>query len=122
MLKYLDPKKQLSILYGYIFGDGSFELRKNRPHKITSATMSYSISHIIESILFRNNISFNVNRDTCYRYDKRNKDQYKITIIGAECEKFIECNIFNEIYSLKNNYNLFSRRIFVYIWIGLFLY
>ncbi len=102
-LRYINPKDQLYILYGYLFGDGSFNSK--RTGKITSNSISYKLSYFISSILYRNKISFNLNKQKVSRYNKKCNDQWSISILGKECLKIFNFNQdFEKVFSLKNNY------------------
>lgn len=110
-LRYIDPKKQMNILYGYLFGDGCFSITKKRKPKIVSTTTSSNLQHFIASILFRNKISFNYNLENVRkRKDYICNKQYKISILGKECHKIIKNNNFNKYFlKFKNNYQLFVK-------------
>lgn len=101
-LRYIDPTLQKNILMGYLFGDGCFSIE--RTGSITANSISYNLSYFISSILYRNGISFNVNKTKIHRYERKNNDQWSISILGKECLKIFENTLFNDIFYLKNNY------------------
>ena len=100
-MRYIHPDQQFKILQGYLFGDACFQNKKNGSVKFNS--VSYKLSYFIASILYRNNISFNLNKSIVKRYQQRNSDQWNISIMGKECKKLFNHN-FQDIFSIKNNY------------------
>lgn len=112
-LRFLPPEKQLIIYYGYIFGDGSFNIPKKRGRRIVSATMSKNIHYFIAEILSRNKIKFNIQYDKPkLRKEKYCNPQYKIVILGFENNVIIEMNKFkNYFIKYKNNYNDFIKTV-----------
>ena len=91
-LEYLQPNLQLSILSGWMDGDGYTDTRGLN----IGATISPHIANLMFDILLRNNINPNMRRIKRHRYKKRSKDQYWV--------EFKERFGNNRKVKLENNY------------------
>jgi len=99
--RYIDPNLQTNILNGYLFGDGCYT--PLRAGKIVANSISYKLSYFISSILFRNNISFNLNKQYPKRYGEDTNPQWSISILGKECVKIFNSNEKTEKLFMKKN-------------------
>lgn len=104
-LQYIDPSRQLKILYGIFFGDGHFGKSLER---ISLHSISPNIIFWLASVLYRNNIAFNFGRvNGRLRNNTICKEQFYVSILGEECFNFIEKNTFNDFFLIKKNYKDF---------------